>query len=99
MPDKDTDKLDPQKPVTVHDLVAMLSGGKGKPMGAQGIMQMVLTVAFVLLGTGAGQSFFGVSKDQFTQEMQSLKQQNNDLLREVGGMKERIVRLETKMDK
>lgn len=97
MAEKDTDKIDPTKPITAQALMELLTGGKGKPqMG--GVVQIVITALLVLGGTGVGQSFFGVSKDSFQQETAAIKTQNAELLKELGSMKERIVRLETKIE-
>lgn len=100
----DTDKIDPQKPITVGSLVEMLQGS-GKKSNPAAFIQMIMVAVLALGGTGIGQQLFGVSKDALEKETAAIKAQNTELLKridtqttDIGALKERIARLETKIE-
>lgn len=94
----DTDKQ-AKKDVTVADLIEAVSG-KGKRAGW---LQSLLIVVSILTGTGIGQRLFGVDKETLREELKKetapIVLQLTALQAENAGMKERLVRLETKLDK
>ncbi len=106
MAEVDTDKIDPKKPVTLESLMELWGkAAKGKNTQTSSIVQMVMVAILALGGTGLGQQFFGVSRDTLEKETGAIKAQNSELLRklesqtnDIGSLKERIVRLETKIE-